>query len=191
MTDKTPLDEQWDSLVEDWQSQPYEKVNITKLIHQLKKRTLYAKSVLGLDVLATLFLFSALFYELKQVPVDIATVIFVGIGAVGSLIYTIVEFNIRIKTWRLDASDPKQAFEKNISGLKGAIQFANLWLYSCYIICPIVNWYIWELSKTSEKPILPAYLFANGLVAVMLIGAYIYKNKRQTELKQMNDIING
>ena len=39
MSEKSPLDESWDSLVDDWQSQPYEKVDMAKLIRQLKKRT--------------------------------------------------------------------------------------------------------------------------------------------------------
>jgi len=190
MTEKSPLDEQWDDLMEDWQSQPYEKVDIDKLVKQMKKRTFFAKAVLFLDVIATISLFSALYYVLTEEPDDVATAIYVGIGAVGSLIYTIIEFNIRIKTWRLDASDPKQAFEKNISGLKGAIQYANLWIYSCYIMFPMVNWYIWELGKTTEKSVLPAYLFANGLVAIMIIGAYLYKAKRVKELEGTNKTIN-
>ncbi|REL34726.1 hypothetical protein [Thalassotalea euphylliae] len=185
------LDEQWSELVDDWQSQPYEKVDITQLVKQLKKRTLAAKTVLGLDVLATISLFGALVYSLSEQVIDWATVIYLSFGAFGSLVYTVIEFNIRIKTWRMDASDPKQAFEKNISGIKGAIQFANLWLISCFAILPIGNWYIWEISKTSEKPIWPAYLFANLLIVVMLVGAYLYKRKRVKELNELNEIING
>ena len=189
--DKALFDQQWSELVDDWQSQPYEKVDIPQLVKQLKKRTLAAKGILGLDVLATISLFGALIYSLNEQVIDWTTVIYLSFGSFGSLIYTVIEFNIRIKTWRMDASDPAQAFEKNISGIKGAIQYANLWLISCYIMLPVINWYIWEIAKTIEKSVWLAYLLANLLVVIMIVGAYWYKRKRVKELLLLNKIING
>ena len=40
------LDEQWLSLSQDWQSQPYEKTDIQALLKQTKKRTLLALSLI-------------------------------------------------------------------------------------------------------------------------------------------------
>ena len=54
MNDKSPLDDQWQSLVDDWQSQPYQKVDIQALLKQSQKRTLGAKLLLLFDIVATL-----------------------------------------------------------------------------------------------------------------------------------------
>ncbi|REL25940.1 hypothetical protein DXX93_04770 [Thalassotalea euphylliae] len=184
------LDQQWSTLVEDWQSQPYEKVDMTKLVKQLKKRTLAAKAILGFDVLATVSLFSILAHLFTEQESDWPSIIYIAFAAFGSLIYTIIEFKIRIKTWRMDASDPEQVFEKNISGVKGAIQYAKLWIVSCYLLAPVMNWYLWEVSKTQDDNMLPMFLFANGLLTVMVVGAYLYKRKRVKELENINKILN-
>ena len=189
MTDKSPkeelFDQQWDDLVDDWQSQPVEKVDTNKLIKQLKKRTFYAKFILLLDVVATIGLFWSFIWSLQEETVHMPTTVFLGVGAVGSLIYTILEFKIRIATWQLDASDAEQVFNKNISGLKGAIQYANLWLYSCYIMLPLANWFVWEVGKTTDKSMLFGYLFANGMLVSMFVGAKYYQKLRQKELDNM------
>ncbi|WP_448211355.1 hypothetical protein [Colwellia sp. MEBiC06753] len=185
MSEKSPLDDNWQTLVDDWQSQPYQAQDIDKLVKQLSHRTLMAKVILAFDILATLFLLGCLVYQLKTDPDDTATLVFLAVGGLGSLVYTILEFRIRIRTWQLDASDPQQAFEKSISGIKGAIHYANLWIYTSYLMYPLVNWYIWELGKTATKPILPAYIMANALVTVMVIGGVIFKRRRAVELNRM------
>ncbi|MFD2164763.1 hypothetical protein ACFSJY_00660 [Thalassotalea euphylliae] len=191
MSEKSPIDEQWDSLVDDWQSQPYEKVDTNKLIKQLKKRTFYAKLVLFLDVIATVGLAWSFFWSLDNDDFNLPTTIYLGVGAVGSLIYTILAFNIRFATWRMDASDPEQVFHKNMSALKGAIQYANLWVYSCYIILPLGNWFVWEIGKTTEKSMFYGYVFMNSLTLFMIACGLVFKARRQRELDSMNEIING
>lgn len=189
MKDKSPLDDQWDDLVNDWQSQPYEKLDLNKLIKQLRRRTIGAKILLGFDVLATILLSVACYWHLTQEPYDLPTIIYLGIGAFGSLIYTIICFRIRIQTWRMDASDPQQYYEKTLSGIKGALKFAKLLKYSCYAMVPIINWYLWAVTQASEKPVLILYLFVNLLILVMYIGSHIYQRKREKELKSLLEFI--
>ncbi len=189
MTDKSPLDEQWDDLVSDWQTQPYEKVDIDKLVKQLSKRTLWAKILLGLDMLATIFLFSACYWQATNEPEDVATIIYLGIGALGSLVYTVLLLRIRLQTWKMDASDPKQYFDKTISGIKGALKFAKLLQYTCYFMVPIINWYLWEVSKSTEKPLLIGYILANALILVMYVASHIYQRRRKKELSLLSEFI--
>lgn len=188
MSEKSPLDESWDSLVDDWQSQPYEKVDMAKLIRQLKKRTFWAKLCLGLDVAGTLFLFFAWYWIAVNEPEDRATFIYVGIGAIGSVFYTLYAFKIRLESWRLSASSPSEYFDKHISGIKGAIRYAKLLQYTSFGMFPIVNWYVWEMSKLRDKSFLLGYLIVNLVVAAMVaFGIYLQK-QREKELASLEKI---
>lgn len=191
MSEKSPLDESWDSLVDDWQSQPYEKVDMTELIRQLKKRTFWAKLCLGFDVAGTLFLFFAWYWIAVNEPEDRATFIYVGIGAIGSVFYTFYAFKIRLESWRLSASSPSEYFDKYISGIKGAIRYAKLLKYTSFSMFPMVNWYVWEMSKSREKSFWLAYLLVNLVVVGMVaIGIYLQK-RREKELINLNEIKGG
>jgi hypothetical protein len=189
MTDKSPIDEQWDDLVSDWQTQPYEKVDIEKLIIQLRKRTLWAKILLGIDVLATIFLFSACYWHATYEPEDVATIIYLGVGAVGSFFYTGLLFRIRLQTWKMDASDPKQYFDKTVNGINGALKLAKLLKYTCYFMVPMINWYLWEVSKTSEKNMLVGYIIANVFIFIMYVASHIYQRRREKELIRLSELI--
>lgn len=187
MSEKSPLNENWDSLVDDWQTQPYEKVDMTKLVKQLRRRTLGAYANLALDIVATIFLFVACYWVSVNEPEDRATIIYLAIGGVGSLIYTIFEIKIRLATWKMDATSPSEYFEKNMSALRGSVRFANVWLVSCYIMLPIINWYVWELGKTTEKNINLAYLLANFFVVVLIVLGMIFKRRRKSELSRLEE----
>lgn len=191
MTDKPPIDEQWDELVNDWQSQPYEKVDTDALVKKLKKRTRGAKLMLLSNVIATIGMFIGFIWSFyKQEPDNVLT-IFLGVGGALSLIYTIVEIRIRTATWKMDATDPEQVFNKTLSGLEGSIQYAKLWLYTCYLMLPGMNWFIWEVSKTSEKNMLTGYLIANTLMILFIIGGLIYQKRRKEELANLESFLSA
>lgn len=189
MTDKSPLDDQWDDLVNDWQSQPYEKIDIDKLIKKLRRRTIIAKAMLVMDVIATLVLFYGSYWMMKHEPDDLPTIIYLSVGAIGSLIYTAILFKIRIQTWQLDASDPKQYFEKNISGVKGALKIAKLLKYCCYIMTPLINWYLWEVTQSSDKSLVMGFVFANAVIVLMYVGSHIYQRRREVELQNLSELM--
>lgn len=191
MTDKPPMDEQWDELVNDWQSQPYEKVDTEALVKKLKKRTIGAKLMLLSNVLGTIIVAIGFIWSLFKEEPDHVLTIFLGAGGVFSFIYTIIEIKIRTATWKMDASDPEQVFNKTLSGLKGSIQYAKLWLYNCYLMLPAINWFIWEVTRKSEKNVLMGFLIANGLMFLFIAGGLIYQNRRKTELENFMSFLDS
>lgn len=184
------MNEQWDNLLDDWQSQPYEKVDIAKLLAQLKRRTLCAKAILAFDAIATLGIFIGAVWFYMNKPEENILFIYLSICGVGSLIYTVLEFKIRIDTWNMDASDSKQVFEKSISAAKGALQIAKLLKLSCYFFFPLLNWFVWEMSKVKDKSVLDAFIFSNVFILVFYGFSHRYQKKRELEYKQLNEIKN-
>jgi len=96
----TVLDEQWLSLSQDWQSQPYEKTDIQTLLKQTKKRTLLAKSLLLIDAIATLGLIIALLVGLYQGDWGTATIAYLAFGAITSVVFVYYEIKIRLRIWQ-------------------------------------------------------------------------------------------
>ena len=191
MTDKPPIDEQWDELVNDWQSQPYEKVDTDALVKKLKKRTRGAKLMLLCNVLGTIAIFSVFIWSLVKQDPDHVVSIFSGVGGLLSLIYTVIEIKIRTATWKMDATDPEQVFNKTLSSLKGSVQYAKLWLFNCYLLIPGINWFLWEIGKTSEKDMLVGYLLANSINATFIIGGLIYQKRRKAELVNLQSFLSS
>jgi len=191
MSDKLPIDEQWDSLVDDWQSQTYKHIDIDSLITQSKRRTLIAKAFIALNVIATIGLYLSFFIGLYEGDWDTPLMAYLGGGAVLSTIYVFYEIKIRISTWKLSEGSPEQAIQRALSGIDGAIKYCWLMKISFLVLWPLMNWFVYETAKTSDKSALFGYLFVNGMLIVSYGITHYYHKKRIHEKAQLEENVNG
>jgi len=179
------LDEQWLALSQDWQTQPFEKTDISALLKQTKKRTFLAKLLLAIDIIATIGLFIALFVALYQGDWGRATVAYLAFGSIGSLVFVCYEIKIRLRIWQHCCDSPDKAIENAISGIESSIRYIKLIKLSCWLLLPAVNWYIYAMLEESEKSPWPPFIFINVFVLVMWSITHWFHLKRKKQLSQL------
>jgi len=184
----TLLDEQWLELSQDWQSQPYEKADIQTLLKQTKKRTLQAKSLLALDIIATVGLFIALFVGLYQGDWGNATIAYLAFGSIGSLVFVYFEVKIRLQIWRQSCGSPDKAVANAIVGVESSIRYIKLIKLSCWLLLPAANWYIFVMLEESQKSPWPPFITMNSFVIVMWLITHWFHVKRKKELIQLSSV---
>jgi hypothetical protein len=184
-SDEQPLDENWLLLSQDWQTQPYEKTDVSALLRQTKKRTLLAKSLLALDVLATLALVVALLVGLYQGDWGTATIAYLTFGSIGSLVFVYYEIKIRLYLWQHCCDSPDKAVANAISGIESSIRYIKLTKLSCYFLLPAVNWYLYAMIAESEKSPWLSFIVINSFIIGMWLLTHWFHLKRNKELSQL------
>ncbi|PKH86353.1 hypothetical protein [Colwellia sp. Bg11-28] len=180
------LDEQWLTLSQDWQSQPYEKTNIQALLKQTKKRTLLAKSLLAIDIIATVGLLIALLIGLYQGDWGTATIAYLAFGVITSVVFVYYEIKIRLRIWQHSCDSPDKAVANAIAGLESSIKYIKLIKLSCWLLLPTVNWYIYAMVEESEKSPWPPFLVINLVIAILWLVSHWFQKKRTKELSQLS-----
>jgi hypothetical protein len=183
--DKPALDQEWLSMSEDWQTQPYEKVNVATLLAQTKRRTYWAKTLLAIDIIATLAVIMAFFIGLYKGDWGHALMLYLGIAVVISIFFVYIEIKIRLTTWKGDYKSPEQAIEVAISGCRSSIQYIKLIKLSLLPYIIIAPWFVIEMAEQTNKPVWKSIV----LISVVFITTYVICNKflrkRRQELKQL------
>jgi hypothetical protein len=184
--DEQPLDENWLILSRDWQAQPFKRTDIKKLLKQTKKRTLWAKSLLAIDIIATLGLIIALIVALYQGGWGTATIAYITFGALGSIAFVYYEIKIRLRIWQRSCDSPDKALDNAIAGVESSIKYIKLIKWSCWLLLPAVNCYIYAMIDESEKSPLLAFIFINFFVLSMWLVTHWFDKKRNEELSQLS-----
>ncbi len=184
--DTSIIDEQWASLSQDWQSQHVEKTDIKALLQQTKKRTLWAKSVFGLNVLATVGLLFSFIHGVFNNEFGKPINIYLGVGGLLSLVFVYYEVKIRAATWRKISESPDKAIENAIVGCESSLRYMSLTKWSCLPFSILANWFVYAAGKESDKSIMPAFIFINACIVVMFIITEVIHRKRKREFKELS-----
>ena len=180
------LDEQWLTLSQDWQSQPYEKTDIQALLKQTKKRTLLAKSLLAIDVIATVGLIIVLLVGLYQGDWGTATIAYLAFGAITSIVFVYYEIKIRLRIWQHSCDSPDKAVANAIAGLESSIKYIKLIKLSCWLLLPAVNWYVYAMIEELEKSPWPSFFAVNIVMVILWLISHWFYKKRTKELSQLS-----
>lgn len=180
------LDEQWLTLSQDWQSQPYEKTDIAALLKQTKKRTLQAKLLLVLDIIASLGLIIALLVGLYQDDWGTATSAYLAFGAITSIVFVYYEIKIRLHLWQHSCDSPDKAVANAIVGLESSIKYIKLIKLSCWLLLPAVNWYVYAMIEELEKSPWPPFFAVNIIIVILWLISHWFYKKRTKELSQLS-----
>jgi hypothetical protein len=192
MTDKLPiddlvdLDETWAELAEDWQSQPYQKADISALLKKTKRRNRQSKLLFILDIAVTVLTLLAFCYGRYIAHWHEFTLSYLAIVALGSIGLVGYSYKIRIKAWRLIAQSPDKAIDTAIETCKSSIQYLKLIKYSCYFFIIPVNWYVWQMTIINNKSQLKGIIVSNLILLVIYLWAVKRQRTRKVELNALN-----
>lgn len=186
LIDTSIIDEQWESLSQDWQNQPVEKTDIKALLKQTKKRTVWAKSCFGLNVLATVSLLCAFLYSIFNGEFGKPANTYFGLGGLMSLVFVYYELKIRAATWRKISESPDKAIENAIAGYESSLRYMMLTKWSCLPFGVLANWFVYAMGQEREKPVLFAFIFINVFIAVMYVITEIIHRKRKREYMELS-----
>jgi hypothetical protein len=176
------LDENWLLLSQDWQAQPFEKTDMKTLVKQTKKRTYWAKSLLALDIVATLVFIIVFIVGFFIEQWSTATQVYLFIGSVGSTIFVYYEFKIRLNTWKRNCGSPEKAVENAIASCESSIKYSKLLKLSSWLMTPIINGYIYIMVIYSDKSFWPPFIIANLFIILMWVIAHVFHKKRLKEI---------
>ena len=180
-----PLEDEWLAISEDWQSQPYEKVDMQSLLAQTKRKMNYSKAILAFDFFGTLILIVAAIYGYFIEQWETPTIIYLAVAGLLSIVFVYYEVKIRLASWRLFDINPENVIENAIAGCQSSIQYIMLVKLSCYGLMPLMNWYLVEIISMQEKAIVKPLVIANSLLIGMYLIAHYYHVKRKNELTQL------
>ena len=179
------LDENWLLLSRDWQTQPYEKTDVNALLKQTLKRTFWAKSLLILNIVATIGVIIGFFIGLYQGDWAKATLVYLGVCSVASIVFVYYEIKIRAKTWQQNCDSPDKAIVNAISGCESSIKYVRLLKLSSWLMLPLMNGYLIAASSESEKSLWPPLIIINLCIVIMWGVSHWFHLKRNKELKQL------
>ena len=179
------LDNTWAELAQDWQSQPYEKVNVQALLTQTKKRTYWAKFLLGLNILATISIIIVVIVMWLSNSQDKTTMTYLIFAAVGSIVFVYYEIKIRLNAWQQISTSPDLAVKYAIKGIESSINYIRLTKFSCWFLVPAGSWYVIEMAKQNDKSIWLGLIIMNVSVGVRWGITHLFHLKRKTELAKL------
>ncbi|MCO4797656.1 MAG: hypothetical protein KC484_00450 [Colwelliaceae bacterium] len=185
--DTSIIDEEWDSLTQDWQTQSFEKTDIQALLKQTKKRTRWAKSCYVLNIIATLGLLASFIYGLLEGEFGKPWNTYLGMGGLMSLIFVYYERKIRIKTWSQVSDSPDKAIENALAGCESAIKYMALTKWSCLPFGVLANWFVYSIGQEENKSVLSAFIFINVFIGIMYFITDVIHRKRKREQKELFD----
>ncbi|WDE00118.1 hypothetical protein [Thalassomonas actiniarum] len=188
LNEQSPLDDSWLAISQDWQEQPYEKANLDVLVKKTRRRTWWAKFLLAANILATLGILIALIAGLYQDNRQTPTLAYLAFGFVFSVVFVYYEIKIRRSAWQLTDAGPDEALKAAVLGCQSSLQYARLMKWSFYLLIIPANWYAYAMMQLRETFSWKAFVFVNGLLAVMYICSHIYQKKRERELASLNQV---
>ena len=179
------LDETWTELAQDWQAQPTPKTDISALVKRTRRRTRGAKFCFGLNIVATLGLLIVFLYGVYQGELGDPLNTYIGLGSLISLIFVYFETKLRVATWKQLCDSPEKAIDNAIAASESSMKYMWITKISFLPFLPLVNWFIYAVGQTSEKPLLPAFLLANGFMLVSYALVEYLHRKRKKEHQQL------
>jgi hypothetical protein len=182
------IDQQWASLRQDWQSQPYEKVDVKALLGQTQRRTFWAKFLLTLDIVATIFFIIAVVVMWLNDSQDTVTIVYLAFGAIASIIFVYFEVKIRLAAWQQVSASPELAIDNAIKAVSSSIKYIQLIKFSYFVVTPLGSWYVIEMALQADKAIWQGLLYLNVFVLIMWLFTQRFYHKRQKEIRQLKQI---
>lgn len=181
------LDNTWVELTQDWQSQPYEKVDVQALLSQTQKRTFWAKFLLALNILATVCFIVVVIVMWLSNSQDKTTMTYLIFAAVGSVIFVYYEIKIRLIAWQQVSASPDMAVKNAIKGIESSINYIRLTKFSCWFLVPAGSWYVIEMAKQNDKSMWLGLIIMNVSVGVMWGVTHLFHRKRKAELAKLKN----
>jgi len=187
--DTSVIDEQWAEMTQDWQSQPFTKTDIHKLLKQTQQRTVWAKCLLALDVIATVGMLSVVIYMWLTGSKDRTTMTYLGIGSALSVIFVYYAIKIRLAAWQVNCGSPDKAIEHAIAGCQSSLSYIKLIKFSCFVLLPFSNWYLFVASQQMNKSPVQGLIILNALIISFWLITHFFYLKRNKELKQLEEVL--
>jgi hypothetical protein len=183
--DTSVIDDQWAEMTQDWQSQPFTKTDINKLLKQTKQRTLWAKCLLALDIISTLAILFVAVYMWINGSKDQSTIIYLGGGGLLSIVFVYYAIKVRLSAWKINCGSPDKAIEQAIAGCHSSLNYIKLIKLSYIIVWPFAHWYIIAVAQQTEKSPIIGLVFINVLLGTAWFVSHRFYKKRVEELKQL------
>ena len=181
------LSDDWQSFASDWQSQPYNKVDIDALVKQTQRRSFWAKCLLAIDSVTIVILFGFLAYLFAQPDTDKATIAYVLSACVIFGTYLFYAVKLRLSSWKLMSSEPSTIIQSAKIGIKSSLQYIKLLTIATWLFWPTFNIYAYVVAPLREKEIVIPVIVANAVIIISLIILKVMQNKRKKELNNFND----
>ena len=183
----TVFDDAWAELSQDWQAQPTPKTDINALVKRTRRRTRGAKLCFALNIIATLGLLLVFLYGVFDGQLGGPVNTYLGLGGLISLIFVYFETKLRLATWSQLCDSPEKAIDNAIAGSESSMKYLWITKISFLPFLPLVNWFVYTVGQSSEKPLLTALLIANGfMLAMYLVVEYLHRKRKKEYLQLLS-----
>jgi len=184
--DEPIVDEQWAALTQDWQAQPVQKTDVVALLKQTKRRMLWAKVFLGLNIFFTVVVLIAFVVGLYSGEYGTPVNTFLAVSGVGSAVFVYYEIKIRLKTWQQCSDSPDKAIDNAIAVCQSSINYMILNKLSCIPFAVMGNWIVPIMALENDKPMWKGLLFVNFFLIVVYVVADKIHKKRKKEYNRLS-----
>ena len=175
----------WQTLTQDWQAQPYKKSDIDKLLKRTKRRTFWAKALIWLNVIATIFIIGMTFVIYFYNDAGIATVSYLGLM---SVVFVYYEIKIRKATWKRACESPERAVDNAIRSCTSSLRYIRLIKIFYWAFVVIIIVFTNELSKEIGESFWQMLIEMLILVAICYGVTHWFQRKRLAELARLKQM---
>ncbi|GLX79259.1 hypothetical protein tinsulaeT_25990 [Thalassotalea insulae] len=183
--DTSAIDQQWLTLTQDWQAQPFEKTDISALLSQTKRRTWWAKGCFILNILATFLSLVGFIYGVVNGQLGQPINSFLGLGGLMSVFFVCYEFKIRRESWSKINNSPEQAIDNALAGYQSSLKYMLLTKWSCVPFAVLANWLVYSVAQQSGRLKLTELVFINLVLVSTFVVAEVLYRKRKKEYQQL------
>lgn len=185
------IEQEWQNLTQDWQSQDYVKTDMQALLRRTRIRTYWAKSYMALNILATIGLVVAFFVGLYQGEWGGAINTYLAGVSIISVIFSYYEFRIRVKTWQQCCGSPDKAIEQAIDGCLSSIKYIKLTKITFLAFLLMINWLFFALEQQQNEPDRLSLILVNGTFLVLFVITHLLHLKRKKEYRELVKLNQG
>jgi hypothetical protein len=180
------LDEQWAVITQDWQTQPVQETDVVALLKQTKRRMLWAKVFLTLNVIAVVGIFIYFIIGLSQGDLGTPMNTYLGMSGLVMTIFVYYEIKIRLQTWRQCCDSPDKAIDNAIAACQSSIKYMILNKLACIPFTIMGNWFVVVMAFENDKPIWTGLIFVNVILITIYIVSDKFHKKRKEEYQRLS-----
>ncbi|WP_448546630.1 hypothetical protein [Thalassotalea fusca] len=178
----------WQLLTEDWQEQPFKKSDIDKLLKQTKRRTLWAKAILWLNILATIFLVVMTVVFSQNEEIGTMTVVYFAVSSLLCIVFVYYEVKIRSKAWKKACDSPERALDNALRGCLSSLRYIKLIKIYYWLMIVLVGLFAKELSTELNISVWSIITEIYGMILVCYLVTHWFHRKRLAELKRLQQM---
>ena len=178
-------DDEWSSLVDDWQNQPTREIDTRDYSKKIKRRSRYIWVVSILDVVTVALAGVMTLWLAIMEPEKIVWTLLFGLSTAWGIVVVYFEFKLRRGTWRLKDDGSYSVLEFSIRRCQAAIRIGKLFAPAMVSYCVLLVFWQYLVVLLGHELDMDVLIWAASWGVITIIASLILTRRKQKELAKL------